>query len=120
VAHRQPETRPHFQGYVFNENVRAVCRELDINFLTGRNLVQKYKKTGEYEAQSKTEVPAMELHNIKGTMTKDSNKKGSDCSLGILLLSDSDMQIVTSKLYKTDEENSLLAMHNYFCSHHII
>ena len=103
-----------------NENVRAVCRELDINFLTGRNLVQKYKKTGEYDTQGKTEAFIPENINIKGTTTKDTNRKTCECPLGIVLLNDNKMQLVPSRSYRLDEEANLIYLHSYFTNKHII
>ncbi|MDR3543086.1 MAG: hypothetical protein P4L69_19295 [Desulfosporosinus sp.] len=109
-----------FRTMYLNENVRAVCRDLDINFLTGRNLVQKYKKTGEYDVQSKAEARVPEPANIKGTATKDSNRKASECPLGIILLPDNKMKVVSYRAYRPDEESALVYLHSLLKSHNIV
>ena len=107
-----------FRSMYLNENVRTVCHELDINFLTGRNLVQRYKKTGEYDTQAK--IPHQEQPNLKATTTKDTNRKVLECSLGIILLADDKMKLVSSKTYGLNEETALIRLHAFFKSGNLV
>ncbi len=108
-----------FRAMYLNENVRAVCRDLGINFLTGRNLVQKYKKTGEYDTQPKVQSTPADAANMRAT-TRDTNRKLSECPLGIILLDDNKMKLVSSKTYSLEEEIALICLHSYFKSQHLV
>ena len=99
-----------FRVMYLNENVRTVCYELGFNFSTGRNLVQRYKKTGEYVTQEKSQS------NISNDYQKTGSSKGSEpkekrCSIGLILLSDDKLQVVTSRVYAPQEEQALMQFH---------
>ena len=108
-----------FRTIYLNENVREVCCDLKINFLTGRNVVQRYKKTGEYCLHLKPSPIGIESANLKG-VTRDTNKKISECPLGIILLDDNSMKLVGSKTYKEEDEAFLNQLNNYFITRGII
>ena len=108
-----------FRAMYLNENVRAVCKDLNINFLTGRNLVQKYKKTGEYDTQTKALLAQTDAMYMKGA-TRDTNRRLPECPLGIVLLEDSKMRLVSSKTYGLDDEVSMVCLHSYFKGHSYI
>jgi hypothetical protein len=100
-----------FRVMYLNENVRSVCYELGFNFSTGRNLVQKYKKTGEFITLEKQETKPQSSEQQKSTQDKDSEDKTNKCPLGIIFLSDEKIQLVTSKSYSPEEQQSLLKVH---------
>lgn len=108
-----------FRAMYLNENIRAVCKDLNINFLTGRNIVQKYKKTGEYDTQGKGQQSQGDAQNMKGT-TKDSNRKYTECPLGIVLLEDNKMKLVPSRTYGIEEEIALSCLHTFFKSKNLV
>ena len=108
-----------FRTIYLNENVREVCKDLGINFLTGRNVVQKYKKTGNYTTQAKN-LPDLPEYSNPRMITGDTNKKLSECPLGIVLLDDSKMKLVASKSYCEEEEEALIYLHTLFSNKSII
>ncbi len=96
-----------FRVMYLNENVRTVCYELGFNFSTGRNLVQRYKKTGEYVSQEKVGASTPSA-GVQGTnASKGSESKAPKCPLGLILLSDNKVKLVTSKAYTSEEEQAL-------------
>jgi len=120
---RMPEDKKRdliFRVMYLNENVRSVCHELDFNFSTGRNLVQKYKKTGEYNAFEKTPVSSEEGHGHKNGATKDTDVRSRKCPFGLLLLDDEKVQLVTSKSYTPEEEQAMLKMHNQLAAARLV
>jgi len=112
---RMPEDKKRdliFRVMYLNENVRSVCNELEFNFSTGRNLVQKYKKTGEYNASEKTPVSSDGGNGAKNVGTKDTDGRSRKCPFGLLILDDDKVQLATSKNYSSQEEQALLKMHS--------
>jgi len=109
-----------FRVMYLNENVRSVCYELGFNFSTGRNLVQKYKKTGEFNALEKPSVQFPSSDQQRSTHTKDSEGKTARCPFGIIFLSDEKIQLVTSKAYSQEEQQSLLKVHEQLLQKRII
>eukprot|EP00826_Nyctotherus_ovalis_P031363 TRINITY_DN2505_c0_g2_i2.p1 TRINITY_DN2505_c0_g2~~TRINITY_DN2505_c0_g2_i2.p1 ORF type:complete len:142 (-),score=20.24 TRINITY_DN2505_c0_g2_i2:189-614(-) len=108
-----------FRSIYLSENVRDVCKDLGINFLTGRNIVQKYKKTGNYCTQPKASAECLGSSNAR-LITGDTNKKLSECPLGIILLDDSKMKLVASKSYCEEEETALIYLHVLFSNQCIV
>ncbi len=101
-----------FRVMYLNENVRTVCHELGFNFSTGRNLVQRYKKTGEYTSQEKIPLGSTPfLDYMKTGATKDTEVKARKCPLGLIFLADDKIQLVTSKVYALEEEKTLIELH---------
>ena len=101
-----------FRVMYLNENVRSVCYELGFNFSTGRNLVQTYKKTGDFNPPEKTHSQNPSAEQQRNMTTKGSDTKSKKCPLGIIFLSDEKIQLVTTKTYSQQEEESLLRMHD--------
>ena len=102
-----------FRVMYLNENIRTVCHELDFNFSTGRNLIQRYKKTGKY-AKFKDHFPKENLaFAVQNSVTKESKEKIKRCNLGIILFDDN-LRLVNSKNYTKDEENQLMELHKKF------
>eukprot|EP00826_Nyctotherus_ovalis_P058447 TRINITY_DN8032_c0_g1_i3.p1 TRINITY_DN8032_c0_g1~~TRINITY_DN8032_c0_g1_i3.p1 ORF type:complete len:136 (+),score=18.95 TRINITY_DN8032_c0_g1_i3:215-622(+) len=102
-----------FCSIYLDENIKEVCEDLGINFLTGRNIVQKYKKTGFYSTQYVLLPEPLELDNAR-MITGDTNKKRSECPLGIIILDEFQMKIVAFKSYTRKEELNLLRLHTVF------
>ena len=100
-----------FRVMYLNENVRTVCHELGFNFSTGRNLVQHYKKTGEYAAQEKSYKSVTLFDQGKAGNTKDTEGKLLKCPLGLVFLADDKIQLVTSRIYGPEEELALMEAH---------
>jgi len=100
-----------FRVMYLNENVRTVCHELDFNFSTGRNLVQKYKKTGEYSTLEKPMAPTQSAEAFGNATTKDTERKVRKCPLGLIFLADDKIKLVTSKSYTHEEEETLAKLH---------
>jgi len=100
-----------FRVMYLNENVRSVCYELGFNFSTGRNLVQRYKKTGEYVSQEKSQIQSQNNENAKTGSSKGTDVNEKKCPLGLILLSDDKLQVVTSKFYTPAEEAALSRFH---------
>ena len=109
-----------FRVMYLNENVRSVSCELGFNFSTGRNLVQKYKKTGEFNPLEKPLGQAQTSEQNRNSTTKDSDSKTKKCPLGIIFLSDEKIQLVTSKVYSQGEEESLLKAHQSLLQKRIV
>ena len=109
-----------FRVMYLNENVRSVCCELGFNFSTGRNLVQRYKKTGEFNPLEKPSVQSPSSDQQRSAHTKDSEDKATKCPLGIIFLSDEKIQLVTSKAYSQEEQQSLLEVHEQLLQKRII
>ena len=109
-----------FRVMYLNENVRSVSYELGFNFSTGRNLVQKYKKTGEFNPLEKPSGQAQTSEQNRNTTTKSSDSKTKKCPFGIILLSDEKIQLVTSKAYSQEEEESLLKAHQLLLQKRIV
>ena len=103
-----------FRVMYLNENIRDVCQDISCNFLTGRNLIQKYKKTGEYTAASKPEACVAPPTHATKVSTQDSDRRVRKCPLGIILLGDGELQLVSSKTYTQEEEAALLRLHKLF------
>ena len=111
---RMPEDKRRdliFRVMYLNENVRSVCYELGFNFSTGRNLVQRYKKTGKYKSQGKY---------TKSEVTKEIDGKDERCPLGLVFLSDDKIKIVGSRMYLSSEEEALIKLHKFFMKKGII
>eukprot|EP00826_Nyctotherus_ovalis_P056548 TRINITY_DN7659_c0_g1_i3.p1 TRINITY_DN7659_c0_g1~~TRINITY_DN7659_c0_g1_i3.p1 ORF type:complete len:146 (-),score=19.38 TRINITY_DN7659_c0_g1_i3:237-674(-) len=100
-----------FRVMYLNENTRSVCHELGFNFSTGRNLIQRFKKTGEYRSLEK--LPPISLHTKSG-ITKATEGKVKYCSLGLIILSDNQLKLVGSRVYSDAEEESLIRLHEFF------
>jgi hypothetical protein len=108
-----------FRVMYLNENVRTVCHELGFNFSTGRNLVQKYKKTGEYNPLDQVSDQPQSDKQKPSSGTNDSEGK-LKCPLGVIVLSDEKIQIVTSKSYSMQDENFLLKAHEQLLHRRLI
>ena len=108
-----------FRVMYLGENLRTVCHELEFNFLTGRNLIQKYKKTGEYNSRKKSEIQE-EFKEIGVGTTKQTETKPKKSSLGLILVDDTKIQIVSSRNYSEAEEKSMMQLHEYFIHNSIL
>ena len=95
-----------FRSMYLNENIRFICKDLNINFLTGRNIVQKYKKTQKLDLQ-----PYISAELDLGI--KDKEEK-SECKLGIVLIDENHMRLAPSRTYKKEDEIKLIWLHSYF------
>ena len=100
-----------FRVLYLNENVRSTCHELGFNFSTGRNLIQKYKKTGEYDSQPK--VPVLPTGE-KAPSTNQTDGDGKKCALGLVMVADGQLKIVPSRTYNTEEEDGFRRLHGFF------
>lgn len=105
-----------FRVMYLNENVRTVCHELGFNFSTGRNLVQRYKKTGEYVSQEKVAVSSPSTEFLRTNASRESDAKTQKCSLGLILFSDDKIKLVTSRMYTAEEERALVRLNQQFVS----
>ncbi len=103
-----------FRVMYLNENIRDVCQDISCNFLTGRNLIQKYKKTGEYATFSKPGAIVTPPASTTKVSSHDSDRRVSKCPFGIILLGDGELQLVSSKSYTQGEEAALLELHKLF------
>ena len=103
-----------FRVMYLNENVREVCQDISCNFLTGRNLIQKYKKTGEYAGPKKQETCVKVPVSTTKVSTQHSDRRVRRCPLGIILLGEKDIQLVSSKAYTPEEEAVLRRLHMLF------
>ena len=106
-----------FRVLYLSENVRSVCRDLEFNFSTGRNLIQKYKKTGEYDSQEKVPI---QPQGEKAQSTKSADGEGRKCPLGLVMLNEGQVSLVSAKRYKPEEESALTKMHSFFASQSIV
>ena len=102
-----------FRTLFLNEKLRSVCHELDINLSTGKNIIQRYKKTGHYIFKSDSF-----FHS--NTILDGVKKKGSKCTLGILVTGDENMKLVSSRNYQRKDESELLCLHAHFLSNQIV
>ena len=104
-----------FRVMYWNENLRLVCHDLKINFSTGRNLLQKYKKTGEFFERDA-------LYCSKGywNFPHVHNEENPACNLNLILLSENKIDVIKTKCYNREEEQLLIQMHNYFINNGII
>eukprot|EP00826_Nyctotherus_ovalis_P056807 TRINITY_DN7744_c0_g1_i22.p1 TRINITY_DN7744_c0_g1~~TRINITY_DN7744_c0_g1_i22.p1 ORF type:complete len:142 (+),score=22.80 TRINITY_DN7744_c0_g1_i22:174-599(+) len=109
-----------FRVLYLGENLRTVCSELGFNHSTGKNLLQRYKKTGEYVSHKEVYAPAYYSNFTRGILTRESESKARSCPLGILLLSEDNLQIVSAKAYTEKEEISLIELHNEFVRRGIV
>ena len=100
-----------FRVMYLNESVRDVCEDISCNFLTGRNLIQKYKKTGEYVTAPKVPAETLPPQSATRASGPDLTQRRDKCPLGIILLGDNDIQLVSSKVYTPAQEDNLLVLH---------
>ena len=108
-----------FRAIYLNENLKEICKDLGINFMTGRNLVQHYKKTGQYCLYQKAVVYESYSTNLR-MVTKDTQKKFSGCPLGIMSIDDDNMKLVGSKIYTQEDEATLMKLHSFFINQCIV
>ncbi len=105
-----------FRVMYLNENVRSVCYELGFNFSTGRNLVQRYKKTGEYCPTEKPGSASPPNELVKTGTSNDEGKLRSDklrkCPFGLMFLADDKIKLVTSRTYAPEEQRTLEGLHH--------
>ena len=103
-----------FRIICLNENLREVCEDLKINVLTGRNIVQNYRKYGSCSLQCKSINIQEQEFKIEGKRVSSEN------GLGIVLIDDVHMKLVPSKAYNEEEEIDLICLHKYFESRHLV
>ena len=102
-----------FRVIVLNEETKTACQELGFNFSTGRNLIQKYKKTGDYgHSQDLPFSPSKSSGGGCDSATEFEGRK-SKCPLGLVLYGEDDMKLVPSKSYQPEEELAMLRLHSY-------
>lgn len=103
-----------FRVLYLAESLKAVCQDLGFNISTGKNLLQRYKKTGEFVARKKVKTQTPIANSTKGLITKESENSHPRCPLGILLLGEDTLQIVSAKTYTPEEEVYLIGLHKEF------
>jgi hypothetical protein len=103
-----------FRVMYLNESIRDVCDEISCNFLTGRNLIQRYKKTGEYVTSAKAKLETPPPQTATRASGQEPTPRRDKCPIGIILLGDDEMRLVSSKVFTPAEHDSLLALHQHF------
>ena len=109
-----------FRVMYLGESLRIVCQEIGFNLSTGKNVLQRYKKTGEYTTHKRLFIPTYGMTWNIEVLTEETKAKLQSCSLGILLLAEDNLQIVGSKTYSPAEEAQLMEMHKEFMKRGII
>ena len=108
-----------FRTVFLKETVSSVCKSLNINYFTGRNLIQNYRKFGIYEVPEKSPFFKTSITAIKGT-TCDTKKPQSNCNLTILITSDENLKIATTKVKNPEEEAELQKIHNQMMKSNVV
>ena len=100
-----------FRVLMLNEDIKTACEELSFNFSTGRNLLQKYKRTGDYGYSD--EFPAFLPQHTPGASDSvtGTDSKAPKCPLGLVLFSEDNIRLVPGKEYSPEEEQHILRLH---------
>eukprot|EP00831_Metopus_contortus_P079145 TRINITY_DN7812_c0_g1_i2.p1 TRINITY_DN7812_c0_g1~~TRINITY_DN7812_c0_g1_i2.p1 ORF type:complete len:194 (-),score=32.35 TRINITY_DN7812_c0_g1_i2:27-608(-) len=104
-----------FRVLIMEENIKDVCLDLGFNFSTGRNLILKFKKTGEYDGKDRI-IQGLEGLPKPFSSTKNSNGTLPLSNLGIIFLDEENVRLVNTKECSPEEEQEILRLHMEFIS----
>ena len=92
-----------FRTIILGECSVIVCRELNINYYTAKNMLSLYKRTGSF---SKTKS--------ENKKTKEPKDQGTRCPLAILLLDNEKLGLEYLNKLTTEEEQYLWKLHYFY------
>ena len=101
-----------FRVMYLNENVRTVCAELGLNFSSGRNLVQKYKKTGSTDTVEK-KMTMISQSQVSGQTSGDSGPARKHCPLALMFFEGDKLSVVAETTFTPEDERKIIELHNY-------
>ena len=101
-----------FRVLMLNEEIKTACEELSFNFSTGRNLLQKYKRTGDYGYSDDLPVSLPQHTGGGSDSVTGPDRVTPCCPLGLVLFGENDLKLVPSRMYTPEEEQGLLKLHS--------
>ena len=108
-----------FRTVILREKLRIVCSELKINFLTGRNIIQHYKKTGKI-THSGRRCRANNDTTKHQDLIGDSSTKIQESPLGIIITDTDTMKLVNSRFYTEEDVKELMKLDHIFRTKSIV